>query len=105
MKVVWHFLIKISFFWVERLDTLPSQLCAVRRYTLIPNGKICNSFEMQFVMENAQNKLVVSTKLSKESMLSTDTKFNSVSFPISALKKFAIANHIFSYKLNLLQVN
>lgn len=53
-----------QFFWVETLDASSSESRTIR-YTLIPNGKICNSFEMQCVMENVLNKLVVSTKLSK----------------------------------------
>lgn len=95
-----------QFFWVETeiLDYFPSESRTVR-YTLIPNGKICNSFKMQFVMENAQNKLVVSTKLSKESMLSKDPKFNSFSLPISVFQKFASEHQTVFYKFNLLQVN
>lgn len=90
-----------QFFWVERKNYALSHLCTVR-YFLIPNGEICNSFEMQFVMENSQNKLVVSTKLSKESTLSTDIKFNSFSFPSSVFEDFSNDSHEIKYTLNLL---
>lgn len=93
-----------QFFWVERKNYALSHVCSVR-YSLIPNGKISNSFEIQFVMENTQNKLVMSTMLYNDTILNTDTKFNSFSFPSSVFEGFSNENQEIVYKLKLIRLN